>query len=59
MQSGQDNSAPLTAGRVIERIRKNAGVPWGTETVDTFKAGGPDTRVRGIATTRLRHASRK
>ena len=59
MQSGQSNSARLTAGQVIERIRKNVVASWGTETVDTFKAGGPDTRVQGIATTRLRYVPQK
>src|SRR5262249_23524688 len=27
----------LTARQVIERIQKNVGVPWRSETVDTFK----------------------
>ena len=40
----------LTARQVIERIQKNIGVPWQTQTVDTFKAGDPDTPVTGIAT---------
>ena len=40
----------LTARQVIERIQKNVGVPWQTETVDTFKAGDPETPVTGIAT---------
>ena len=43
----------LTARRVIERIQKNVGVPWRAETVDTFKAGDPDTPVTGIATTMM------
>jgi len=51
--SGQQSAAPLTAGQVVERIQKNVGVPWRSETVDTFKAGGPDTRVAGIATTMM------
>ena len=41
----------LTPRRVVERIQKELGVTWRTETVDTFKAGNPDTTVRGIATT--------
>jgi hypothetical protein len=49
--SAQSN--PLTARQVIERIQKNAGVPWKSETVDTFKAGDPDTPVTGIATTMM------
>ncbi|HLN00503.1 MAG TPA: hypothetical protein VK335_14550 [Bryobacteraceae bacterium] len=40
-------SNPLTARQVIERIQKNVGVPWRAETVDTFKAGDPDTPVTG------------
>ena len=46
-------TAPLTARQVVERIQKNlaaAGVAWRATTVDTFKAGDPDTPVRGIAT---------
>ena len=38
---------------MIERIQKNLGVPWRTPTVDTLKAGGPDTPVQGIATTMM------
>ena len=41
----------LTAQQVIERIQKNVGVPWRETTVDTIKAGSPDTPVQGIATT--------
>ncbi len=43
----------LTARQVIERIQKNVGVPWRSQTVDTFKAGDPDTRVTGVATTMM------
>ncbi len=46
-------SAALTAGAVVERIKANVGVEWHTPTVDTFKAGGPETRVKGIATTMM------
>lgn len=31
-------------------IQKQSNVPWTGETVDTFKAGDPDTSVTGIAT---------
>jgi putative NIF3 family GTP cyclohydrolase 1 type 2 len=42
----------MTAGEVVDRIRKNIGVPWRETTYrDTYKSGGPDTPVRGIATT--------
>jgi putative NIF3 family GTP cyclohydrolase 1 type 2 len=43
----------LTARQVIERIQKNVGVTWHSQTVDTFKAGDPDTPVTGIATTMM------
>ena len=42
----------MTAGEVVDRIKKNVGVPWRDATYrDTFKFGGPDTVVTGIATT--------
>ena len=43
----------LTAGQVIDRIKSHVGVPWQSATVDTFKAGDPDTRVTGIAVTMM------
>jgi len=46
-------SSGLTARQAIERIQKNVGVPWRSPTVDTFKAGDPDTPVTGIATTMM------
>jgi putative NIF3 family GTP cyclohydrolase 1 type 2 len=43
--------APLTAGEVVNRIKKNLGIPWNYATYrDTFKIGGPETVVTGIAT---------
>ena len=42
----------MTAGDVVERIRKNVGVPWRDARYrDTFKVGGPATPVTGIAMT--------
>jgi putative NIF3 family GTP cyclohydrolase 1 type 2 len=42
----------MTAGEVVDRIRKNLGMPWREGTYrDTFKFGGPDVQVTGIATT--------
>jgi putative NIF3 family GTP cyclohydrolase 1 type 2 len=41
----------LKAGEVVERIKQNLGVPWRDGPTDTFKTGGPDTMVTGIATT--------
>ncbi|MDQ1406479.1 MAG: hypothetical protein QOG55_2108 [Acidobacteriaceae bacterium] len=44
---------PLTAREVIQRIQEHVGIPWQKETVDTFKAGDPDTKVTGIAVTMM------
>jgi len=49
--STQENH--LTAQQVIDRIKKNVGVPWRDQTVDTFKAGNPDAPVTGVATTMM------
>ncbi len=46
-------AAGLSARSVIARIQAAAGVPWREHTVDTFKAGDPDTVVTGIATTAM------
>jgi putative NIF3 family GTP cyclohydrolase 1 type 2 len=42
----------MTANEVVERIKKNLGIPWNERTYrDTFKVGDPNTEVKGIATT--------
>src|SRR5437773_2286803 len=45
----------LTARQIIERIQDHTGghdrEPWQGPTVDTIKAGDPDTAITGIATT--------
>jgi len=42
----------MTANEVVERIKKNLGIPWNEKTYrDTFKVGDPNTEVKGIATT--------
>lgn len=51
--SGLAQEKHLTAREVIARIQEHVGVPWQTETVDTFKAGNPDTPVTGIAVTMM------
>jgi putative NIF3 family GTP cyclohydrolase 1 type 2 len=44
----------ITANEVIERIKKNVGLEWGKDTVDTIKGGGdPNTNVTGIAVTMM------
>jgi hypothetical protein len=50
--SAQDSTAP-TARQIIDRIKGNVGVPWREQTVDTIKAGDPETPVTGIATTMM------
>ena len=42
-----------TAREIVEEIKVHVGVPWQKDTVDTFKAGNPDTRVTGIAVTMM------
>lgn len=55
----------ITAREVVAEIQKHVGVEWQKDTVDTFKAGNPDTPVTGIAVTMmatmdvLQHASAK
>lgn len=51
--AGFAQSHTLTARQVIERIQAHVGVPWSSDTVDTFKAGNPDAPVTGIAVTMM------
>jgi putative NIF3 family GTP cyclohydrolase 1 type 2 len=44
---------PLTAGAVVAAIKQHVGIPWMEKTVDTFKAGDPNTVVTGIAVTMM------
>jgi len=44
----------MTANEVVGLIKKNATAPWNERsTRDRFKAGNPDTTVKGIATTMM------
>lgn len=43
----------LTARQVIDRIQVHTGASLPADTVDTFKGGDPDTRVKGIAVTMM------
>ncbi len=43
----------VTAQEIVDRIKKNVGVDWKPDTVDTFKAGDPTTHVTRIVTTSL------
>ncbi|HYI92722.1 MAG TPA: Nif3-like dinuclear metal center hexameric protein [Bryobacteraceae bacterium] len=44
-------SAQQTAREIVDSIKAHVGVPWREQTVDTIKAGDPETPVTGIATT--------
>ena len=52
-QVGTAQDRRLTAREVVAAIQKNVGVPWNSDTVDTFKAGNPDSPVTGIAVTMM------
>jgi putative NIF3 family GTP cyclohydrolase 1 type 2 len=48
---GAADKGKVTAGEVVERIKKNIGIPWNYGSIrDTFKIGGPEMTVNGIAT---------
>jgi putative NIF3 family GTP cyclohydrolase 1 type 2 len=46
-----EEPAKLTAQQMIDRIKAHTGGSWSDDTVDTFKAGDPNTAVTGIVTT--------
>lgn len=47
----ETSKGKLTAGEVVDRIKKNIGIPWKDTTFrDKFHIGGPDMEVHGIAT---------
>jgi putative NIF3 family GTP cyclohydrolase 1 type 2 len=43
----------ITAREIVAEIQKQVGVEWQKDTVDTFKAGNPDTAVTGVAVTMM------
>ena len=43
----------ITARQLVAKIREQVGMEWKQETVDTFKAGNPDTPVTGVAVTMM------
>jgi putative NIF3 family GTP cyclohydrolase 1 type 2 len=43
----------ITAHDIVDRVKKNIGVDWGSDDVDTFKAGDPSTLVTGVVTTSM------
>jgi putative NIF3 family GTP cyclohydrolase 1 type 2 len=45
--------AGVTAQEVVDRIKKDIGVDWSNDDVDTFKTGDPATAVTGVVTTSM------
>ena len=45
----QKPTGALTAGEVLERIKRHVGIPWMERTVDRIVTGDPNTPVAGIA----------
>jgi hypothetical protein len=43
----------ITAHQLVAEIQRQVGVEWQKDTVDTFKAGNPDTVVTGVAVTMM------
>ena len=43
----------MTAQEIVDRVKKNIGVDWSSDDVDTFKAGDPSTVVTGVVTTSM------
>ena len=52
-QAAQAQDKRPTARQVVAAIQAHVGVPWNSDTVDTFKAGNPDSPVTGIAVTMM------
>jgi putative NIF3 family GTP cyclohydrolase 1 type 2 len=44
------NNPPKSPADVVALIKKQVTCPWADKTVDTFKAGDPQTPLKGIAT---------
>ena len=47
----KNNVNPLTAQKIVDKIKQHVTCPWQDLTVDTFKAGDPDTPVTAVAVT--------
>jgi len=53
MSAAQTQERRITAREIVAEIRKQVGVEWKKDTVDTFKAGNPDAPVTGVAVTMM------
>ncbi|MGB2863645.1 MAG: Nif3-like dinuclear metal center hexameric protein [Sedimentisphaerales bacterium] len=47
----KNNVNVLTAQQIVDKIKQHVTCPWQERTVDTFKAGDPDTPVTAVAVT--------
>src|SRR5262245_49982267 len=43
----------VTAQEIVDRVKAQIGMDWGSDEVDTFKAGDPATVVTGVVTTSM------
>ena len=50
---GNELARAVTAQEIVDRIKKNIGVDWSSDDVDTFKIGDPSTVVTGVVTTSM------
>ena len=48
--SNAQTNQPKTPQDVVNLIKKNVTCDWATQTVDNFKAGDPQTPLKGIVT---------
>ena len=46
-------AAGVTAQEIVDRVKKNVGVDWRGDEIDSFKAGDPSTIVTGVVTTSM------
>lgn len=51
--AASSQTSQITARQLVAEIQKQVGVEWRKDTVDTFKAGNPDTVVTGVAVTMM------
>lgn len=51
--AASSQTSRITARQLVAEIQKQVGVEWRKDTVDTFKAGNPDTVVTGVAVTMM------
>src|SRR5689334_129350 len=51
--SPRSSPAGVTAQEIVDRVKKNIGVDWSSDDVDTFKAGDPSTIITGVVTTSM------